>query len=215
MTIRSLKAILAACAVLWTSGSLAAELVEGRDYETLSTRLPTSDPAKIEVLEFFAWPCSHCYELHPFMERWSAKLPADVKFVKSAVSAGFPTWVPAARAFYVFESIGETKRLDAAAFKAIHEQRVNLFTEASILDWAVKQGVDRNKAAAAFKSMSVDTQTRQAEANARAARIQGTPSIIVDGRYQLLGVAAKSYADWLPLLDQLIAKVRVERNIKK
>jgi len=190
----------------------AAELVEGRDYSTLKPALPTSDPTKIEVLEFFAWPCSHCYELHPFMQQWSQKVPADVNFVKAAVSAGFPTWVPAAQAYYAFEITGDAQRLDTVFFKAIHEQRANLFTEASILDWAAKQGVDRAKAAAALKSMSVDTKSRQAEANARAARIEGTPAIIVDGKYKLVGAASKSYADWIPLLDLLIAKARADRK---
>jgi thiol:disulfide interchange protein DsbA len=193
---------------------VAADLVEGRDYATLKPALPLNDPGKIEVLEFFAWPCSHCYELHPFVQQWAVKLPADVSFVKAAVSAGFPTWVPAARAYYAFEVTGDVYRLDSAVFKAIHEQRVNLFTDANILDWAAKQGVDRAKASAALNSMTVDTKSRQAEANARAARIEGTPAIIVDGKYKLVGAASKSYADWIPLLDQLIAKARADRKAK-
>jgi thiol:disulfide interchange protein DsbA len=176
---------------------------------------PTSDPAKIEVLEYFSWGCSHCYELYPFISKWEAKLPKDVVLVKSAVTVGFNQWAPLSRAYYAFDYSGDVKRLDGLVFKAIHEQRINLFSDENIAVWAASQGLDKNKVASMLKSMGVDSKVRQAEANSRSVPIDGTPTIIVDGKYNVIGGAAKSYADWPALIDQVVAKVRAERAARK
>ena len=211
LLLKTAGALLAFC-FAWTTAHAA--LAEGRDYKAIQQR-PTNDPAKIEVLEFFSWGCSHCYELYPHLAAWEAKLPKDVVLVKSAVSVGFDQWVPLARAYYAFDFNGDAKRMDPLVFKAIHEQRVNLFTDENLAAWAQRQGIDRTKFLAALQSMGVESKFRQAEANSKNIPIEGTPTLIVDGKYMLVGAGANSYADWPPLLDQLIAKVRAERAARK
>lgn len=210
----ALRVLMAGVAIVFATAA-QAELVEGRDYRTIRPVKATNDPTKIEVLEYFSWGCSHCYELYPHISQWAAKVPKDVAFVKSAVTVGFDQWMPLSRAFYALDYSGDVKRLDGPIFKAIHEQRVNLFTDENVAAWVGRQGVDQAKFAATTKSMGVDSKVKQAEANSRSVPIDGTPTIVVDGKYVLVGAAAKGYADWMPLLDQLIAKVRAERAQKK
>jgi thiol:disulfide interchange protein DsbA len=205
-----------ACLALFAVSLAAnAALVEGRDYRVLNPPKLTSDPGKIEVLEYFSWGCSHCYDLHPVLSAWKRTLPKDVVFVKAAVAVGFDQWVPLSRAFYALDYSGDIERLDGPIFKAIHEQRINLFTDENIAAWVEKQGIDRAKFVANAKSMGVDSKVRQAEANSRNVPIDGTPTLIVDGKYVLVGANAKTYADWMPILDQLIAKARADRGTKK
>ena len=211
---RSIGGVLAALILLATSAA-HAQLVEGRDYERVRTPKATSDPSRIEVLEYFSWGCSHCYELYPHIAKWEARVPKDVVFVKSAVSVGFEQWLPLSRAFFALDYSGDVKRLDGPIFKAIHVQRVNLFTDDNIAAWVEQNGIDRKKFSSMVKSMGVDAKVRQAEDNSRSVPIDGTPTLIVDGKYILVGAATKSYADWPALLDQLIAKVRAERALKK
>lgn len=40
----------------------AAEPVEGRDYQRINPAVPTSDPARIVVTQFFSYQCPHCYK---------------------------------------------------------------------------------------------------------------------------------------------------------
>jgi thiol:disulfide interchange protein DsbA len=200
-----------AAASMFASSIALGQLMEGRDYQTLRAPRPTDNPAKIEVLEYFSWGCSHCYELYPFMSKWEARVPKDVAVVKSAVTVGFDQWMPLSRAFYALDYSGDVKRLDGLFFKAIHEERINLFSDDNIAAWVERQGIDKKKFSAMAKSMGVDAKVKQAEANSRSIPIDGTPTLIVDGKYILVAAGAKSYADWTSLLDQLIAKVRAER----
>ena len=50
---------------------------------------------------------------------------------------------------------------------------------------------------------------------AQSAKIQGVPAIMVDGRYLVVGKNIKSHEELLVLADQVIDKVRAERNLKK
>ncbi len=192
-----------------------AELVEGRDYRVVSPAKLTRDPKKIEVLEYFSWGCSHCYEFYPVLSDWAKKTPKDVILVKSAVTVGIDQWIPLARAFYAFDYSGDIARLDELVFKAIHEQHVALSSDEKIAAWAERQGIDGKKFLAATNSMGVTSKWQQAEADSRSIPIEGTPTLVVDGKYVLLATGAKSYAEWMPLLDQLIAKVRTERADRK
>ena len=208
------RVFLAGVAVMCAAAA-QAQLVEGRDYRTVRPVKATNDPTKIEVLEYFSWGCSHCYELYPHITQWATKAPKDVAFVKAAVTVGFDQWAPLSRAFYALEYSGDVKRLEGPIFKAVHEQKVNLYTDDNVAAWVGRQGIDQAKFAATAKSMGVDSKWKQAESNSRSIPIDGTPTIIVDGKYVLVGAAAKGYAEWMPLLDQLIAKVRAERAQKK
>ena len=50
---------------------------EGTDYLRLGKPVATDSGAgKVEVLEFFAYSCIHCYRFEPLMTEWMAKLPA-------------------------------------------------------------------------------------------------------------------------------------------
>lgn len=192
-----------------------AQLVEGRDYTLIRPPKPTNDPSRIEVLEYFSWGCSHCYELYPHIAKWEARLPKDVAFVKSAVTVGFEQWLPLSRAFFALDYSGDVKRLDGLIFKAIHEEQVNMFSDANIAAWVERHGIDRKQFSAMVRSMGVDAKVKQAESNSRSVPIDGTPTVIVDGKYLVVGGAAKSYADWPALLDQMVAKVRAERALTK
>ena len=191
--------------------SAYGQLAPGRDYEVLRTARPTADPAKIEVLEYFSWGCASCFQLHPFLSEWERSLPKDVVLVKAPVTLGHAQWAPLSRAFYALEHSGDLKRLDGAIFRAIHQQRINLFSEDGFADWVAQHGVDRMKFVAMMRSMPVDGKVRAADNGSRSIPIHGTPFILVDGKYKLVGANAKSYADWPPLIDQLIAKARADR----
>ena len=55
-----IKNFLMILVLLWTTHALA-DPVEGKEYQLLNPPQPTHSGNKIEVLEFFFYGCSHCY----------------------------------------------------------------------------------------------------------------------------------------------------------
>lgn len=184
----------------------------GREFTVLNPPQPTDNPAKIEVLEFFSYGCPHCGDFNPLLTQWAAKLPADVVLRKVPVSFGRAAWGNAARLFYALEVTGDLKRLEADVFKAIHQQRTNLFDEKTIREWVTARGVDAKKFNDAFASFGVQSKVRRGDQMAQAHRIEGVPALIVDGRFQ---IATLAFEQQLAVADKLIERVRVEKAGKK
>lgn len=186
----------------------AASLVEGRDYELIVPPQPGETPGKIEVLEFFSYGCPHCKDFHPLVMAWAAKLPKDVSFKRIPVTFGRATWTNLARLYYGLEATGDLPRLDEAVFRAIHEERVNLFTPSAIMAWIKREGVNEKRFKAAFESLSVSALISRSDQMVRNYRIRSVPQLTVAGRYLVTGQTARSYAELLTIADGLIEIAR-------
>ena len=194
----------------------AEPLVVGRDYTAFQPTLSTDDPAKVEVIEFFSYACPHCSDLNSYVKKWAKKLPSDVDFKRVPVSFN-PFYKLMARLYYALEAIGELDRLDDAVFPAIHVKGLQLIDDKSILEWvsAEAQGVDAKKFSDAFNSFGVLSKARRADQLAREAKIQGVPSLMVDGRYLVNFNGIKSHEELLTRTQNVINKRRKECAEKK
>ncbi len=181
---------------------------EGKDYTAISPVQPTDDASKIEVIEFFSYGCPHCSEFHPLVSAWSAKLPGDVAFKRIPITFGRGAWANIAKLYYTLEATGDLAKLDMEVFKAIHDQRINLFDEKTLTDWVVKKGVDPKKFAETFNSFGVMSKVKRGDQLAQGHKIQGVPALSVDGKYL---VGGKDFSDQLAIADKLIAKARSEK----
>lgn len=193
----------------------AANLVEGRDWRPLELPQPPSDPSKIEVLEFFSYGCPHCKDFHPLVMAWAKKLPRDVVFRRVPVSFGRAAWANLGRLFHSLEATGDLARLDDSAFRAIHEERTNLYTRDAILAWVKRQGVDGSRFGSVFDSFGVNTRLTRDEQLEKNYKVRGVPLLTVGGRYAVTGQTAKGLADLLPIADGLIARARGEGTVKR
>ena len=186
-------------------------LTAGRDYIVLNPALPTDNPAKVEVIEFFSFACPHCADLAPSANKWAGKLPADVAFRRVPVSFN-PYYALMAKVFYALDAIGELQRLDTPLFEAIHVKGLKLIDDKSLIEWASAQGVDAKKFSDALKAFSVDTKVKQADALTRTGKIPGVPAFVVDGRYMVSNEAAAQHGGVLALTDKVIAMARSEHK---
>lgn len=186
--------------------------VEAANPEWLPVTPPQlgDSPGRIEVLEFFSWGCSHCRDFNPLVHRWAKALPKDVVFKRVPVSFGRAAWANLARMMYALEGIGQLQRLDEAVFAAIHDHRINLYTEAEVLAWVSKQGVDGRRFSDAFRSFSTETQVTRAEQLSRAYKVDSVPMLTVAGRYRVVGRPSRGQAGLLEVADELIARARKE-----
>lgn len=204
-----LGAAVAVCA----SAPAPAPPVEGQDYRSLTPPRPTSSPGKIEVVEFFSYACPHCAKFNPLVRAWIAKQPKDVAFKRVAVSYGRPQWMNLARAYYALEASGGLNKLDAALFRAIHDERQNLFDEQSLADWVGKQGGDATAFANAYVSFGVNSETVRADQMAEDFAIDAIPTLAVNGRYVVISPAQaadeeQTFRELLTLADRVIAMAR-------
>jgi len=188
--------------------------VEGTDYQLLSPAQPTSNPSKIVVTEFFSYECSHCFMFYPVVTAWANKLPKDVVFERVPVSLGRASWQPISQAFYALQALDKLDQLDRLIFNAIHVQNIKLFDEASITAFVAKQGVNAADFTAAYNSFSAKSSVLRAEQMMKSHRVQGTPALVVDGKYIVLNEGTKNYEEWLARTNKLIAKARAEKARK-
>lgn len=204
-------AALVLLAALAFPAAAAVDPVEGRDYQRINPPVPTSDPAKIVVTQFFSYQCPHCFKFEKPHAAWAATLPADVKAERAAVSIGHAGWVPAARAFYALSAMRKVPAIDDAFFGAIHRQRLGLTDDAGIAAWIAKQGIDRAEFEKMSGSFGVQLQMRRAEELSRKVRLPSVPALLVDGRYLVPVSDDGDFRDQLAVVDALIARARRER----
>ena len=196
-----------ALAVLSLSAT-AGPLLEGAEYRYIDPPQHPATPGKIEVLEFFSYGCPHCDEFYPLVSAWAAKLPKDVVFKRVATGMGRMPWTNLGKMYYALETTGDLARLDAQVFHAIHEEHAPLFDEAAITDWVGKHGVDVTKFKTAFESFGVNNKVNQAEEMVEAYKVEGVPTLTVDGKFLVLG---DSFQQILTNADGVIAMDRQQK----
>ena len=184
----------------------------GKDYTLVNPAQATDDANKIEVVEFFSYGCSHCSEFHPLISAWATKLPADVTFKRIPITFGRAAWANIAKLYYTLEITGDLAKLDGEVFKAIHNDRVNLFDDKGLLEWVGKKGVDMKKFTDTFNSFGVASMVKRGDQLAQGYRITGVPAIGVNGKYM---VGDMGFNEKLAVTNQLIAKARAEKPGKK
>lgn len=196
-------------ALLLSSGlaacpTFAANFEVGREYRALPKPLPTSvAPKQIEVLEFFAYSCIHCFHFEAPLEAWMAKQPADV-VVKRVPVLFSEQFVPMAKLFYSLEALGWLEPLHARAFRAIHVDKQRLFSDEAIMAWIKEQKVDVTAFDKMYKSFGVVGKVKRGAQLSAAFEVEGTPALGIQGRYTIPGQGEKTLA----VADQLIASLR-------
>lgn len=205
---RSLLAVGATTA--WGATALTAAhaqpagLKEGADFVRLSRPAPVDSPAgKIEVLEFFAYSCVHCYNFEPLLSDWMKKSPAHVVVRRTPVAFN-DAFVPMQRLYYAIEAMGLVDTLHEKVFRAIHVDKQRLSTAEAITTWVAAQGVDREKFAGFFNSFAVAGKAKRATQLQDAYQVEGTPSLGVGGRYYVTGQGPRT----LVVANALIADLR-------
>jgi thiol:disulfide interchange protein DsbA len=180
---------------------------EGTHYDLIVPALRTADPDKIEVVEFFWYGCGHCYTFDPLISRWKETLADDVDFKGSPAVWNKPMELHAAM-FYTADVLGMLDSLHTVMFQAMNVDGKRLGSEAEIRQLFTANGVSGEDFDKAFSSFGVSSQVRQANSRARAAKITGTPEMMVNGKYRISIRKAGSQANMLKLADFLIEKER-------
>ena len=176
---------------------------EGIDYTELAKRQTTESGDKVEVLEVFMYSCPHCFHLEPTIDKWLATKPENVEFRRMPAVFG-PKVVPHARAFYAAEMMGVEDKFHMPLFRALHEQKKQIYDEDALVAFAEEQGIDGVEFRKTYNSFYVNMKVRTAQEMGKRYGIDGVPSVIVNGKYRTSPSQTGSRDKMVKVIDYLI-----------
>ncbi|MHB1200873.1 MAG: thiol:disulfide interchange protein DsbA/DsbL [Polaromonas sp.] len=204
----SVAAALSGATLSTVAQAQARAFKDGTDYLTLDKPAPTEAPAgQVEVVEFFWYSCPHCNRFEPQLEAWLKNIPKEVSFRRVPVLFR-PDFEPQQRLYYVLEGLGKVDELHKKVFYAIHVDKLPLNTADMVAAWAEKQGISKAKFVEMYNSFSVNTKVRKATQLQDQYKVDGVPSLGVDGRYYTSGTLTQSMDRALQVVDYLVGQSR-------
>src|SRR5476649_1771993 len=82
-----------------------ADPKNGVEYKVLPAAQPTDAGKKIEVTEFFAYYCPHCYAFEPALEAWVKKQGENIVFKRVHVQRD-DNVLPQKKLFFTLDALG-------------------------------------------------------------------------------------------------------------
>jgi len=192
------------------AGAQGQKVEEGFDYRILPIAQPVEAKGKVEVIEFFWYGCPHCYDFEPELSAWVKRQPRDVAFRRVPV-AFRDDFLPHSQMYYALESMGKADALNEKVMYAMHKENKRLLTEGEIADWVASQGIDRNTFLATYRSFAVVSKARAAKQQTEAYRIDGVPTVVMQGKYVTSPSIAGSKAKAIAVMDYLEEKIRKDK----
>jgi thiol:disulfide interchange protein DsbA len=193
---------------LWTGAAQAQQPAEGKEFTRLQPPAPVSTPAgKVEAMEFFGYWCPHCHAFEPSLDAWVRKLPADVVFRRIPVSFG-PPHEPYQKLYYALEALGQLDTMHRKVFNAIHLQKLKLDKDDDLKTLAKEGNLDFAKLKDTMNSFSVATKCNQAKQLASTYKLDGVPTLAVQGRFITSVGQAGSHERALQVMEALIQRAR-------
>ena len=155
-----------------------------------------------EILVFFKYTCSACFQLHPFIEAWESKLDTGV------VVKRVPVFQPEvySKAYYAADLLNLDDGFHLDVYKKFHQERKPLRKMEEFAQLASSYGVDANRFLSTANSFAVDMKVNQGTKTAGQAQVPGTPFILVNGKYLLSGKLVGSNTRMLEVADYLLGK---------
>jgi len=222
---RSLRfALLATALAASTAFASPTDPKSGVEYVTLAQPQPVQATGKkVEVIEFFMYHCPHCNALEPQLEQWVKKQGDNILFKRVHLPSSGPN-DPEAHLHVTLEALGKAEEFQPKVFKAWHVDHLRLNTDAAIIDWVSKNGIDRNKFLEAWNSFGVMTKLRRLPQITSDYKVDSVPTVIIDGKYQTSpatvynSVKTQSepalFQATLQVMDALVAKAAKSKPAK-
>ena len=201
----------AAASLFVAAGPAAAQgaPAEGKQFKKVEPPVPPSTAGKIEVIEFFSYACPHCNAFEPTVEAWAKRMPADVAFARVPV----PFLMNAEnfmKTYYSLETLGQVDTMQRKVFAAIHVDHNYLEKPADIAALMAKNGIDAAKFTSVFNSFSVASSVTRAKKLAAAYKLDGVPTIAVQGRWATSPGDAGGPDQATAVADYLIQRARIK-----
>lgn len=190
----------------FTPATVAGETynVDGK-YKQIKPARPLEQSDKVEVVDVFWYGCPHCFQFLPHMQEWEEGKP-DYVVLRRLPAIFRDSWEIHARAYYTAEMLGRADELHTPLFRALHSENRPLSTRKSVRAFFAEHGVSEADFDNAYDSFTVDSKMRASEVMPRRWGVQGTPSVIVNGRYLISGRTAGGYDEMIKVIEALVER---------
>ena len=188
---------------LFCSSAFAKDYQEGRHYELIDP-LPTRNPEKIEVIEFFWFGCGHCFSLEQLIKDWKSEVSSEVDFFRLPVVWNAQTKTHA-KLFFATETLKVPEAIQGI-FSAIHYNRKMMLSDKEVIPFFQGYGIQEDQYLAATNSFGLKNNLRKAELFAFKYGIKGVPAFIVNGKYKVSASREIGTEDLLDVVNYLIEK---------
>jgi len=201
----------------------AQQWVEGKNYFEIkpAQRPPDAPAGVIEVTEVFSYGCIYCNKAIPLMEKVKKSLPANARmsYLPASFNAG-ESWPMFQRVYYALAALGQIPKLHDAVYSGVWTSK-----EISVVDdsgrglkspqptledaakfLAKKGGIKPEQFLATAKSFAVEANCRRADQLVKAYRVDGTPSLVINGHWRVNMSGVKSEDELIALVNWLVAK---------
>ncbi|WP_266170955.1 thiol:disulfide interchange protein DsbA/DsbL [Dyella subtropica] len=197
--------------------------VEGKHYFRIEPAQPKmTDTDKIEVVEVFSYGCPACNQFHPLVDQFAKNMPAGA--VIAYLPASFmpqENWPMLQRAYLTAQALGVAEKGNDAVYDAVWKsgelsamkpggQSLKAMSALPTIEDTAKVyakfGADPKEFVAVANSFAINTKVKRADELVKAYGVEGTPTIIVDGKYRFDGVSAGGYSQAIELARWLVAK---------
>jgi len=204
-----------------------AEWEAGKHYFLIDPPQPTTSGDKIEVTEVFSYGCPACNASYPAIDKLRKELPPNA--VMNFVPASFnpaEDWPMFQRAYLAAKALGISDKTHDAMFDAVWksgelatmDRATNRLKnplptiEEAAQFYAKTAGIKAEDFLATANSFTINTRMKQADAYIKAASVELTPTIIVNGKYRLTTTSAGG--DWNRAEQLVLWLVRKESGGK-
>ena len=207
------RAAIAGLALLALAGRAAAQEVRARqniEYRLIPVQ-PVETGERIEVIDFFWYGCPYCNDLQPTLEEWLKRKPDDVA-LRRVPAILRDSWAPHARIYYTLELLGEVERLHLKVYEGYHVEQLHMSKPEVMEQWAAKHGIERQRWLDAYFSPETDARIARAFQATKRYDVQGTPSLVVDGRYLTSSSMTSTVRGVVTVLEDLVRLARQGRS---
>jgi thiol:disulfide interchange protein DsbA len=180
---------------------------EGVNYRVLATPMVT-DSEQIEVMEFFWYGCPHCESFEKPLHQWQKTMAEGVRLVQSPAIWNEPMKLHA-KVFFIAQNMPNSEPIHAALFSKVMDLRevrdLNLQTE-ELASFLKGYGLSKADFKQQLSSVEINKKLQHAIELMSQSKIEGTPSILVNGRYLVLNESAKTVEQIMDITSFLVEK---------
>ena len=112
---------------------------------------------------------------------------------------------------YTAEALGKSDEAHTGVFNAIHQEGNTLTTEAELVKFFGRYGVNEAEFLEAYNSFGVSSAVKRAENLTRRYGIRSVPVMVINGKYVTDGTDVKSFGDVIGVTNELVERERIER----
>lgn len=156
---------------------------EGAEFVTLPVAQPVQATGKkVEIIEFFMYHCPACNSLEPELKEWVKKQGDKIHFRRIHIPRTGAN-DPEAHLFLTLEAMKKDDLYHDRVLQTWHVEGKQLKSDADNIQWAEKVGLNKAQFLEVYNSFAVLTKLQNLSRNLQAYRVEGTPTLVVNGRY--------------------------------